>query len=858
MIAIDASFGSTDPVPLIATQVWQGRDIQAFLQVSALSEEKPDAKVGLIGIGIPVPAIKYLTGRQQFYAEEDGLTVVGHAGQPVRRRHRRREGGERAAPAQPGRRLRDRLQRPLGARRRDRGPGDGQGHHRHRAERLERRDRGREERQAAGDRAGRPDRHRQPDGRRGLQPDHGAEPSSAPDRHPSGCARESGQRQRDPELAGTAGRDRSRPAGAVGRPTPPHRAEHDDRRIRSCRRPRCTSATGASTRSGARASRSIRARCTRSSARTARASRRCSTSSRARSGRTPARCRSPAGPRTSATPRRRFASGIATVTQETTLAPDLSITENVFLGHRMVRRGPVIDWRATRRRALEALRRLGLDVDPSLPVRRLRPDQQQMVEIARALSIDARVLVLDEPTSSLTDDEVGLALRARSARCGTRASRSIFVSHRLKEVFELADRVTVLRDGRTVGEAPARGARPAGADPAHGRARARGDRAAGGAGARRASRAPRARRLALPRSVSGRRSRGGARRDRRSRRARRRRAERAARGACSACTARAQARSRSTASQVTFGNPRQAIAGGVAFVPADRKLQGLVHGMSVRENLVMASTSRFARLRRPAKRRELPVVRDAFEGMRIRARSSRVPVATLSGGNQQKVVLGKWLATSPRVLMLDEPTRGVDVGAKSEIYQLLFDAAGAGRGDRRLVVREPGAADAVRPGPRDVPRPRRRRAFTRRRDRGQDRALRGRPPVTAEAPGARPGAPGDGRPGRRHLVGREPLRGRARAARRDLRLLLAHPAGLLLAGEHREPAHRQLDPVRRLDRDDVRRADGRDRPLGRLAAGALGDHPLGAVQRRRPAGPARGCRDLPDRGAARAAPSTAC
>ena len=131
-------------------------------------------------------------------------------------------------------------------------------------------------------------------------------------------------------------------------------------------------------------------------------------------------------------------------------------------------------------------------------------------------------------------------------------------------------------------------------------------------------------------------------------------------------------------SQVTFGNPRQAIAGGVAFVPADRKLQGLVHGMSVRENLVMASTSRFARLRRPATRRELRVVRDAFEGMRIRASSSRVPVATLSGGNQQKVVLAKWLATSPRVLMLDEPTRGVDVGAKSEIYQLLFDAAEQG------------------------------------------------------------------------------------------------------------------------------------------------------------------------------------
>jgi ABC-type sugar transport system ATPase subunit len=122
-------------------------------------------------------------------------------------------------------------------------------------------------------------------------------------------------------------------------------------------------------------------------------------------------------------------------------------------------------------------------------------------------------------------------------------------------------------------------------------------------------------------------------------------------------------------------SPRQSIRTGVGFVPADRKLQGLVLEMSVRENLVMASTSRLARARRPAARRELPVVRASVEGMRIRAHSSRVAVATLSGGNQQKVVLGKWLATEPRVLMLDEPTRGVDVGAKSEIYRLLFDVA---------------------------------------------------------------------------------------------------------------------------------------------------------------------------------------
>jgi ABC-type sugar transport system ATPase subunit len=363
------------------------------------------------------------------------------------------------------------------------------------------------------------------------------------------------------------------------------------------------------------------------------------------------------------------------VTQETTLAPDLSITENVFLGHRMVRRGPVIDWRATRRRALEAVRRLGLDVDPSVPVRRLRPDQQQLVEIARALTIDARVLVLDEPTSSLTDDEVAsLFGRVRALRDDGVAI--IFVSHRLKEVFELADRITVLRDGRTVGEAPASELdRPALIRLMVGRSLEEIEPPA--AQDRGGNPALRLRGLSVPRSVSG--------------------VDLEVEPGEIVGLAGLVGAGRSEllelvfglhrpsggtveidGSRVTFNNPRQAIAGGVAFVPADRKLQGLVHGMSVRENLVMASTSRFARLRRPATRRELSVVRDAFEGMRIRASSARVPVATLSGGNQQKVVLGKWLATSPRVLMLDEPTRGVDVGAKGEIYQLLFDAAEQG------------------------------------------------------------------------------------------------------------------------------------------------------------------------------------
>jgi ABC-type sugar transport system ATPase subunit len=369
--------------------------------------------------------------------------------------------------------------------------------------------------------------------------------------------------------------------------------------------------------------------------------------------------------------------GIATVTQETTLAPDLSITENVFLGHRMVRRGPLIDWRATRRRAREAVRRLGLDVDPSLPVRRLRPDQQQMVEIARALSIDARVLVLDEPTSSLTDDEVA-SLFALVRNLRDEGVAIIFVSHRLKEVFDLADRITVLRDGRTVGEAPAAELdRPALIQLMVGRALEEMEPPA--VQERSGPSALRLRGLTLPRAISeidldvapgeivGLAGLIGA-----------------GRSELLETVFGLHRPSAGTVevegSPASFRSPRDAIRGRVAFVPADRKVQGLVHEMSVRENLVMAFTSRVARVRRPAARRELRVVRESFQVMRIRAGSPRAPVATLSGGNQQKIVLAKWLATSPRVLMLDEPTRGVDVGAKAEIYQLLFDAAESGVG----------------------------------------------------------------------------------------------------------------------------------------------------------------------------------
>jgi ABC-type sugar transport system ATPase subunit len=378
------------------------------------------------------------------------------------------------------------------------------------------------------------------------------------------------------------------------------------------------------------------------------------------------------------TPVRALRRGIVTVTQETTLAPDLTVAENVFLGHRMARGHLGIRWGATARAARAVLEQLELDLDPGRVVRRLRPDQQQMVEVARAISMDARILVLDEPTSSLTDDEVQ-ALFAVVRRLRERGVATIFVSHRLGETFALADEVTVLRDGRTVGEAPiaaydrrslvaemvGAAAQPAAhhAPAAHRAARAL-------LSVRGLSVGPTVRDVSLDvhaGEVVGLAGLVGS-------------------GRSELLEAVFGLRQPSAGEIRLDGEPvrlagvRDAVRHGLGLVPADRKGQGLVPTMSVRENLLMAATAGRPRLGRPAAGGDGALVDRTLEGLRIRTRSPQDRVATLSGGNQQKVVLGKWLAAGARVLLLDEPTRGVDVGAKAEIHRLLAREAAGGMG----------------------------------------------------------------------------------------------------------------------------------------------------------------------------------
>jgi ABC-type sugar transport system ATPase subunit len=372
--------------------------------------------------------------------------------------------------------------------------------------------------------------------------------------------------------------------------------------------------------------------------------------------------------------------GIAMVSQETAVVPELTVAENVLLGRRLARGRLGLDPRRSRARAVAVLERLGLDYDPDRRVSQLRPDQRQMVEIARALSMDARILILDEPTSSLTDDEVEGLFRA-IAQLTAQGVAVVYVSHRLSELFALADEVTVLRDGCTVG----RGAMSSYDDASLVAAMVGEARETGTSVATRGRRgiAPDAALsvtgLSVPGVLDGVDLEVGA-------------------GEIVGVAGLVGA-GRSellkaifgllpvTAGAVTVGgaplspgDPRGAIFRGLGFLPPDRKVEGLVQSMSVRDNLTMVRTLERPRLARPRRGAEARAAEETCRTMRIRTPSASAPVWTLSGGNQQKVALGRWLAREPRVLLLDEPTRGVDVAAKAEIHDRIRVTAAAGTG----------------------------------------------------------------------------------------------------------------------------------------------------------------------------------
>ncbi|MFI2754462.1 sugar ABC transporter ATP-binding protein [Cellulomonas sp. P22] len=379
--------------------------------------------------------------------------------------------------------------------------------------------------------------------------------------------------------------------------------------------------------------------------------------------------------------------GISTVYQEVNLCPNLSVAENIMLG-REPRRGPGIDWRGMRRQAAEVLGRLNVDIDPASPLSAHSIAVQQLVAIARAMQVDAQVLILDEPTSSLDADEVAELFRVMR---GLREDgvAILFVTHFLEQVDEIADRLTVLRNGARVGErrtgemtrlelvslmigrelavledialdtetrdeAGAQGGSDAGPQPFV-RAIGLGRRGSiepfdldvypgevvGLAGLLGSGRSE------LARLLFG--------------------ADHADAGTLEV-----------EGTPVRLRTPRNAIVERIAFSSENRKTEGLVEDLTVRENIVLGLQAARGWARRVPQRKQDELTAHYIEALGIRPANPEALVRNLSGGNQQKVLLARWLATAPRLLILDEPTRGIDVGAKAEIQKLVQELAAQG------------------------------------------------------------------------------------------------------------------------------------------------------------------------------------
>jgi ribose transport system ATP-binding protein len=370
--------------------------------------------------------------------------------------------------------------------------------------------------------------------------------------------------------------------------------------------------------------------------------------------------------------------GVGMIYQEFNLIPELDAIQNITLGEEP-QRGPFLDMRAARRLGEEILEQLGITLPLDLPVRRLSVAQQQTIEIAKALLRKARILVMDEPTATLTEREIdrlfALIVQLKAAGVGV-----IYISHRLEELPRIADRITVLRDGKVIET------RPLAEMPRDEMVRLMVGRklethfpdlpaVASDAPVvlevRDLQREPRVRGVSLrvrAGEIVGIAGLVGA-----------------GRTEILRAIAGADPPDRATISidgkTVRITSPRSAIEAGIAFITEDRKSQGLILGMTVRENVTLAHLASFTEAGVFIDvGKELAAARKFIEELHIRTPGPEQIVRNLSGGNQQKVVLAKWLAGTARVFLFDEPTRGIDVGSKAEIYALMVDLLRAGAG----------------------------------------------------------------------------------------------------------------------------------------------------------------------------------
>ncbi len=375
-------------------------------------------------------------------------------------------------------------------------------------------------------------------------------------------------------------------------------------------------------------------------------------------------------------PEQALAAGIGIVHQELAFCENLSVAENLCLGA-LPSRGPFVSRGGMYRRAEALLAATGASVDVRRTVGALTIAEQQMVQIAAAIGSGARVIVFDEPTSSLSQHEAE-KLYALIGRLREQGVTAIYVSHRMDEIFRLCDAVTVLRDGRHVATEPLASLDRAALVqmmigrtldeyfPAHvqttpGEELLRVQGLTSPAGFSDVSFSVRAGEvLGLAGLVGAGRSEIAQ--------------------ALFSLDANATGRVWVRGARATIRTPRQAMALGLGLVPEDRKRQGLVLSMTASGNTTLATLGSLARLTFISHRAERAVARTYFERLRVRAPGLEAPTAGLSGGNQQKLVLAKWLAARCQILILDEPTRGVDVGAKAEIHALVDDLAARGSG----------------------------------------------------------------------------------------------------------------------------------------------------------------------------------
>ena len=365
--------------------------------------------------------------------------------------------------------------------------------------------------------------------------------------------------------------------------------------------------------------------------------------------------------------------GVAAIYQEPMIFPDLSVAENIFIGHRD--QGRFVDRRRMEREATQVLARLGVRLDVSEPARGLILAEQQTVEIAKAISLDVRVLIMDEPTASLSAHEVR-QLFAIVATLREQGVAVLFISHRMEEVFEITDRVTILRDGRWISTTPRAELTPAmairqmvGREVQELFHRERREAGAVRLAVRNLSREGvfhdvsfelrEGEVLGFAGLVGARRTDVGL----------------ALFGIAPADSGEIVL----DGERVAIASPRDAMARGIAYSTEDRRQLGLVMPLSIAANISLPSLPRFLSpqglVRRGAERE---IAEEFRQRLSIRAPSVETPTAALSGGNQQKVVISKWLETRPKVLILDEPTRGIDVGAKVEVHQLVDDLAAQG------------------------------------------------------------------------------------------------------------------------------------------------------------------------------------